>query len=39
LDLGIALHGVSAKIRTPWLIQPAEDKVKLSDDVIEAAFT
>src|SRR5438034_1577133 len=39
LDLEIALSGVSAKIRPLGLFSPTEDKLKLSDDVIEDDFT
>jgi len=35
LDLVIALNGVSAKIQPCGLFSRAEDKLKLSDDVIE----
>jgi len=40
VDLGIALNGVSAKDPAPAaLFSRAEDKLKLSDDEIEEAFT
>ena len=38
-DLEIALNGVSAKIGPSGFFSPAEDKLKLSDDVIEDDFT
>jgi hypothetical protein len=38
-DLEIALNGVSAKIGPSGLFSPAEDKLKLSNDVIEENFT
>ena len=39
LDLEIALNGVSASIHPNGLFSPAEDALKLSDDVTEEAFT
>jgi hypothetical protein len=36
---GIALNGVSAKIQPRGFFSRAEDKLKLSDDEIEKAFT
>ena len=38
-DLEIALNGVSAKIGPSGFFSPAEDKLKLSDNVIEDDFT